>query len=243
MYSLLINIHYCTILLLLLGDMFVRKDQTKRVLSATDNLVPNKDIQFGYHSESGKKIRITYNGLGAERMDPNREYKNGVAYGAQPLKGRAEFEVEIVSYGANWSGSIKFGVMRYKKGVPIKSIDIPANPLDAVNHFVWDQQKLYNNLVTVHGEKTDYGYVHLVDLREGDHVGLCLSQNGPGVLEFTVNGESQGTAAPNLYDRNYDLYAVVDHWGDCVATTITKAGECLTFSTCMFIILYIYMYM
>ena len=238
MYSWLITLHYCTIHLLLLGDMRVRKDQTKRVLSATDNLVPNKDIQFGYHSESGKKIRITYNGLGAERMDPNREYKNGVAYGAQPLKGRAEFEVEIVSYGIGRNESLSFGVMRCKKGVPIKSIDIPDDPLDAVNYFVWFEQMLYNNLVTVRGKATDYGYVDLNDLREGDRVGLCLSQDG--VLEFTVNGESQATAATNLYERNSDLYAVVDHWSQCVATVITKAGECLTFSTCMFIILYIY---
>ena len=228
MYSWLINLHYCTIHLLLLGKyMKVRKDQTKRVLSATDNLVPNKDIQFGYHSESGKKIKITNNGLGAERMDPDSVISNGVAYGAQPLKGRAEVEVEIVSYGAGYNTSLSFGVMRCKKGVPIKSIDIPGDPIYAVNHFVWFEQEVHNNLVTVHGEITDYGYVDLADLREGDRVGLCLSQDG--VLEFTVNGESQGTVAPNLYDRNYDLYAVVDHWGQCVATTITKAGECLIF--------------
>ena len=224
MYSWLITLHYCTIHLLLLGDMRVRKDQTKRVLSATDNLVPNKDIQFGYHSESGKKIKITNNGLGAERMDPDSVISNGVAYGAQPLKGRAEVEVEIVSYGAGYNTSLSFGVMRCKKGVPIKSIDIPANPLNAVNHFVWVEQNLYNNLVTVPGEITDYGYVDLNYLREGDRVGLCLSQDG--VLEFTVNGESQGTAAKNLYDKNSDLYAVVEHYGRCVATTITKAGEC-----------------
>ena len=239
MYSWLINLHYCTIHLLLLGKyMKVRKDQTKRVLSATDNLVPNKDIQFGYHSAAGKQIRITNNGLGAEKMDPDGIQADGVVYGAQPLKGKAEFETEIVSYEARLSGSIGFGVMRCKKGILIKSIDIPNSPYDVVNYFVWIKQGLWNNLATVARGQTGYGYVDLDDLREGDRVGLYLSQDG--VLEFTVNGENQGTAATNLYNRNYDLYAVVEHWGQCVATTVTKAGQCchINFSTWL---IYIYM--
>ena len=204
----------------------MREDQTKRVLPATDNLLPNKDIQFGYHSASGKQIKLTNDGLGAERMNPDNVYDNGVAYGAHPLKGRAEFEVKIVSYGGKWSESIGFGVMRCKKGVPIKSTDIPDDPSGAVNHFIWTDHQLWNSFVTVADidERSDYGYVDLDDLREGDCVGLSLSQDG--VLEFTVNGESQGTAAMNVYNRNSDVYAVVDHWDNCVATVITKAGEC-----------------
>ena len=200
------------------------EDQTKRVLSATDDLVPNKDIQFGYHSASGKQIRITNNGLGAERMNPDSVYSDGVAYGAQSLKGRAEFEVKIVSSEAGRTESLGIGVMRCKKGVPIKSIDVPGNSYNAVNHFVWTDNQLYNNLVTVAGEQRDYGYVDLEDLREGDCIGLCLSQGG--MLEFTVNGESQGLATKNVYTRDSDVYAVVDHWGKRVATFITKAGEC-----------------
>ena len=53
--------------------------------------------------------------------------------------------------------------------------------------------------------------------------GLCLS--GDGVLEFTVNGESQGIEAENTYTRDTDVYAFVDHcWSDDTATVITKAG-------------------
>ena len=202
----------------------MRKDRTKGVLSATDNLVPYKDIQFGYHSASGKQIRLINDGLGAEKINPDMVYDNGVAYGAHPLKGRAEFEVKIVSYGLQWSDSLGFGVMRCKKGVAINSIDIPGNALGTVNYFFWFRQEVYNKLVSVARMRTDYGYVDLNDLCEGDCVGLCLSQDG--VLEFTVNGESQGTAATNVYVRNTDIYAVVDHWGRCFATVITKAGEC-----------------
>ena len=191
---------------------------------ATANFVPNEDIQFGYHSASGKQIRITDDGLGAERVDPDGVRNSGVAYGAHTLKGIATFEVKIVSYGVKSTWSLQFGVMRCKKGVPIESgRSIPSDSFNAADHCVWGDQRLYNNLVTP-GEESDYGYVDLDDLREGDCVRLRLSQDG--VLEFFVNGESQGIAAKNIYTRNSDVYAVVDHYGQCVATVITKAGEC-----------------
>ena len=132
----------------------------------------------------------------------------------------AEFEIKIVSYESKWTCSLGLGVMRCEKGVPGPSI--PRTPEYAANHCVWIDQQLYNNIVTPH-EESEYGYVDLDDLREGDCVGLRLSQDG--VLEFFVNGESQGIAAKNIYTRNSDVYAVVDHYGDCVATVITKAGE------------------
>ena len=214
--------------LVLSGYILVKEDQTRRLQdplseSDTDESTPNKDIQFGYHSATGRNIRITSNGLGAERMNPEYKYRDGVAYGAQPLKGLAEFEVKIVTYyyGAKWTPSLAFGIRRCKKGVPIKSgLGIPVDASDAKYHYVWADQRLFNNP----GEWSDYGYVHLYDLREGDCVGLRLSQDG--VLEFTVNGESQGIAAKNIYTRDTDVYAVVDHFACCIATVITKAGEC-----------------
>ena len=205
------------------------EDQTRRLQdplseSDTDESTQNKDIQFGYHSAAGKHIRITNNGLGAERMNPEDEFRYGVAYGAQPLKGLAEFEVKMMTYGANWFNSLQFGLRKCKKAVPIESGPfIPEDSYCAEYHCVWSGQRLSNNLVTP-GEESDYGYVDLDDLREGDCVGLRLSQGG--VLEFTVNGESQGIATKNIYTRDTDVYAVVDHYGHCVATVITKAGEC-----------------
>ena len=215
--------------LFLSGDMIVKEDQTRSLQdplseSDTDKLTTNKDIQFGYHSASGKQIRITNNGLGAEKMSPETDYKNGVAYGAQPLKGLAEFEVKMASYGGGWSHSIQVGVMRCKKGATIQSG--PGTPEDseyAKDHYVWAGHRLFNNLVTPR-ENSDYGYVDLDDLRDGDCIGLRLSRDG--TFEFFVNGESQGIAAKSIYTRGTDIYAVVDHCGQCVATIITKAGEC-----------------
>ena len=217
--------------LLLSGDMLVKEDQTRRLQdplseSDTDESTPNKDIQFGYHSAAGRSIQIINNGLGAERMNPDFYLLNGVAYGAQPLKGLAEFEVKMVSYyGAKWCGSIQVGLRRCKKGVPIESgPGIPEDSRYTKYHLVWSDQRIDNNLFTP-GEWSNYGYVDLRDLCEGDCVGLRLSQGG--VLEFTVNGESQGIAAKNIYTRDTesDVYAVVDHCGSCIATVITKAGE------------------
>ena len=214
--------------LLVSGIMLVTENQIRRLQdplseSDTDDLTPNKDIQFGYHNAAGRNVRITNNGLGAERMNAERKFRDGVAYGAQPLKGLAEFEVKMMTYGANWFNSLQFGLRKCKKDVPIKSgPGIPKDSYDAEYHCVWAGQTLSNNLVTP-GERSDYGYVDLCDLHEGDCVGLSLSQDG--VLEFTVNGESQGIAAKNIYTRDTDVYAVVDHCGRCVATVITKAGE------------------
>ena len=205
-------------------DQSWRRQENSASKPATANFVPNKDIQFGYHSASGEQIRINNDGLRAERMDPDRVADNGVAYGAHPLKGMAEFEIKIVSYETKWTWSLGLGVMRCEKGVPIEpGPSIPTTPQYAANHCVWIDTELYNNIVTP-SEKSEYGYVDLNDLHEGDYVGLRLSQDG--VLEFFVNGESQGIAAKNIYTRSSDVYVVVDHFSDCVATVITKAGEC-----------------
>ena len=36
-----------------------------------------------------------------------------------------------------------------------------------------------------------------------------------GVLEFFVNGKHQEIAAERIYQRGYDIYAVVDHCANC----------------------------
>ena len=197
-----------------------RRGQQYHLVQTAVQIVPSTDVQFDYHYIAGNQIRISSDGLEAERIDPDRVSSDGVVYGARPLKGKAEFEIRIVSYGTEWFGAIQFGVLRCKKGSTIRNV--PHDSQFASNHFIWANQQLFNNVVTPK-EQNDYGNVDLRDLREGDHLGLRLSEDG--VLEFTVNGESQGIAAENIYTRNSDVYAVVDHFGNCVATTITKAGE------------------
>ena len=212
--------------------LMIEDDQSRREQEALaeQNFIPYEEVRFGYHSTTGKAIRIISDGLGAERINPTEVAYHGITYGAHPLKGVVKFEVEIVSYGAGWRSSLGFGVMRCEKGVPIESIQ--SDSYDAANHCVWIDHLLRNKLVTP-GEVSDYGYVNLDDLRKGDRVGLRLSQDG--VLEFTVNGESQGIAAKNIYTRDTDVFAVVDHRAQCVATVITKAGEPFTVTTISYI--------
>ena len=160
---------------------------------ATANFVPNKDIQFGYHSASGEQnIRINNDGLRAERMDPDKPPNNGVVYGAHPLKGMAEFEIKIVSKETKWTwsfGSLGLGVMRCEKGVPIEpGLSIPILTDDAANHCVWIDTELYNKIVTPH-EESEYSYVDLDDLREGDCVGSGGSSYGSmGSMEPPLSG-------------------------------------------------------
>lgn len=187
---------------------------------------PSENIQFGYHSTTGERIQITSDRLGAERVDPYRFTRNdGIAYGARPLKGMAYFEVRLTCCWTSYSAtSLEFGVMRCKKGDPPEFINY------ANDCCLWSFQQLNSNLVTPQS-MPDYGYIDLSHLCEGDHIGLHISQDG--VLEFFINSESQGIAAKNIYTRDSDIYAVVKHHGNCVATRITKAGDSLSVSTCM----------
>ena len=208
-----------------LNELFRRRD-------CPSEQQPSENIQFGYHSAAKKHIQITSDRLGAERMDPYDRFVKlcGIAYGARPLKGTAYFEVKLMRSVSDSDTSLKFGVMRCKKGDPLESISIPTYVDREKDYCLWSHQWLNNNLFTPHS-MSDYGCVDLRDLCEGDYIGLCISQDG--VLEFFINSESQGIAAKNIYTRDSDIYAVVKHHGNCVATRITKAGDSLSVSTCM----------
>lgn len=144
-----------------------------------------------------------------------------MVYGEKPLRGTAEFEVELVSYGTGWSGTLKLGVMRCKTGNAITDKTIPRYSPEGTHHCVWSSDKLHNRLTDCFTEQ-HYGSVNLDELRAGDKLGMRITHDG--TLEFFVNGKHQGIAAEKLYQRGYDVYAVVDHYANCKATKITRAG-------------------
>ena len=164
-----------------------------------------EEIQFGYYSPSqhlGRLqdiVRITNDGLGSEAIGRVDGYG---AYGTLPLRGRAEFEVKIVN---SCGQSFQVGLMKFKK----------KNASGCIAHH--DLHR-FCDIFCEH-------LIHSCDHCEGDNFGLRLSEDG--ALEFTVNGESQGIAAENVYTRDTDVYAFVDHydWDNGAATVITKAGE------------------
>ncbi len=183
----------------------------------------DETVQFGYHNISSPQIKISEDGRSAEKRDPDSHYAHGVAYGARPLKGTAEFEVKIAAYGTGWSGTIKLGVMRALRDMALVGGPcVPRYSPEGVDHCVWSSDKIHNRLGTPAVERTYTGAMNLDELREGDRVGLRLSHDG--VLVFFVNGKSQGVAAENIYDKEFDVYAVVDHYANCKATVITRSG-------------------
>lgn len=181
-------------------------------------------VQFGFLPVCSHQMRVSEDGATAEKKDPVSYYAHGVVYGGKPLRGTAEFEVEIASYGTAWSGTLKLGVMLCKVGSEVLAKDIPRYSPEGSGHCVWSSDKVHNRLPGHTGSsERHYGYVNLDDLREGHRLGMRLSRDG--VLVFFVNGRSQGVAAERVHRKGYEVYPVVDHYANCKATRITRAGE------------------
>ena len=187
--------------------------------------LPQQTAHFGFHDKSSGHTRVTDNGKRATKRKPKLQYANGVVYSDSALNnGTVEFEVAITSYGTDWSGNIKIGVARFTSGYIIQPHNVPKYSTEASGHCVWSSKTLYNRLKSNRNgdQEREYGSIDLDSLREGDRLGLSLSHDGK--LTFFVNGESQGLAAQGVYEEGYDVYAVVDLYGNCKAIAITRAG-------------------
>ena len=171
-----------------------------------ETFIRSQTLRFGACS---KHVTVTDNGRIAAKNNPKIQYADGVVYSASPLNGTVEFEVKITSYGTPWSGNIKIGVAKFRVGKSIA--EVPRYSPEAPGHCVWSSDTLYKG----GAEERQYGSIDLDSLREGDRVGLSLSHDGK--LTFSVNGQSQGLAAQGVYEQGYDVYAVVDLYGNCRA--------------------------
>ena len=176
-------------------------------------------IQFCYHyHHDPQRIQLNNCNLSAEKVDPDRNYAHGVVYSAWPLQGTAEFEVELTSVRNELSRNLKIGVMRCRGH--LKDQHIPRYSSPELNYCMWCANNLHDSMVAM--VKKPYGSVNLDNLKKGDRVGLRLNRNG--TLQFLVNGVVQGTAAQNVYMKGWNVYVVIDHYGDCTGTKITRAG-------------------
>ena len=192
--------------------------------SSEDTFVLRSAVKFGFHSVHGPNIKLSKNRQLAERINHSDTFSGGVVYGAKVLRGTTEFEVMITSYETKlWNGTIRLGLMQCKAGSKIMHSDIPQNYLGITNYCMYSSASIKNMLVGYSGStELKYGSTNLNDLREGDRLGLQVSHDG--VLTFFVNGKSQGVAAQGVYQDGYDLYPVVDVYGQCTAVRITRAG-------------------
>lgn len=186
-------------------------------------LSSKKVIQFGFHLVAGKNIILSENGLEALRQEPDNDPYDAVVYGGEPLKGTAEFEVEILHYNdSKWRGSVQIGVMRLREGNELEQHNIPRLSECGDNHCIWLYDEVYNRLdQKLH--KTDYSTQNLQTLREYERVGLQLTHEGD--LYFFMKGKCLGLAASGVYMSGYDVYPVVDVSGGCRAVKITRAGQ------------------
>ena len=165
-------------------------------------------------------MTIAENGYSAFKKNPESQYAHGVVYSDQYVKGDCEFEVEITSYGTSWSGNIKLGIMRCQGQI---SSNIPRYSPEALNHCMWAATEFYNYIIGGNLETYPYGNITLDSLRQGDRLSLHITEGGD--LSFSVNGEDQGVAMRGVYKQGWDVYIVVDHYGNCVSTRIIKASE------------------
>lgn len=198
--------------------------QAQQQDSPSKTFILPQTVQFGFHDVCSEQIRIADNGLKAEKKDPSLHYAHGVAYSALPLRGTAEFEVAMTDYGTGWSGTLKLGIAKYKTGGSVQMNKIPRYSPEAADHCVWSSDKVHNRLRSnQNGAEKQYGAMDLDVLREGDRLGLRVSHDG--ILTFFVNGKCQGVAADKIYEKGHDVYVVVDHYANCKATVITRAGK------------------
>ena len=171
-----------------------------------------------YHSHL---TRISNDGLEARKTHPEQFKDLGAVYSERPVKGHVEFEVEMISYGDSWAGSLRLGVMlRHKSQTRLWEVAPPRFTPLAANHCVWDANRIHNNIITM--KMMPYSE-DLWKLQEGDRAGLLITSDGE--LHFLVNGEPQGRATYNIYRPGYDVYITVDHWANCTATRITRASK------------------
>jgi len=178
-------------------------------------------VTFGYSKLCNSEMVISRDGLSAYKKSPSDCYAQGVVYGEKPLNGVAEFEVEIVRCHIGWSGTIKIGVMKVPENINLSDIKVPRYSSDASGYCIWNVDRLYDNISS---REIPYGRVSLDTLKEGNRVGLKLDENGD--LSFLVDGNSQGVAYKNIISKGHKLFVVVDHYGTCAATRITRSGKC-----------------
>ena len=177
-----------------------------------------------YREFHASQTEVSEDGLIAKKKNPKENYGGGVVYSDSPLCGLCEFEVELTGYGTGWSGNFKLGIARFKTVDSLlafrDTIPIPRYSPEANNNCVWCDERIFDKIQRK--EDFRYGKKRLDDLREGDRLGLQITSEG--VLSFFVNDEYQGIALTDVYQTGYDIYAIVDHYGNAISTSVSKAG-------------------
>ena len=149
------------------------------------------------------------------------QYAKGVVFSEKPLKGLCEFEVELTGYGTTWSGNLKLGIMRHESKIKLDKSTIPRYSPESPEYCVWCASRLHDRIKQM--AELPYGHKTLDELREKDRLGFQITSDG--VMSFFLNGVHQGEAVHDVYAPGWDVYAVVDHYGNSKSTRITRASK------------------
>lgn len=188
--------------------------------------------KFGFNRRAiagNRNVGISADDMYVTRYDHEKVSDHGVVCGAMPFRGASIFEVELTIYKdrrtkkRKWGWSVAVGILRHTVDYKLDRFSVPQSfEFGSGRIVVWTRHEVMNKLGWSRQKQFKYGKMHLNDLKTGDRIGIQVERNGN--LFFTVNGESQGLAANNVYLEGYDVYPVVDMTGDCIAARIIRAG-------------------
>lgn len=173
----------------------------------------------------GSNAFVDVQGIIAERKLPghNDNLAGGVVYGSRPLRGRSKFEVEILRCSHKY-GTLKIGIARHR---PRGRYTIPQIAETAEGHLVWLGDGIYSGdkeLLPSRAKK--FSTIDLHDVCHDCKIGFDLRSNG--TLSFTINGQTIGIAANNVFKEGYEVRPVVDLFGGCrVRITEALTSKCI----------------
>ena len=153
---------------------------------ATNNLTP-----IGFHSLHGENIRITGNGMIAERVG---SYCRGICFSNRPVRYNEHISIRIVEMSDFWSGVLRFGFTTKDPSTLRNSLPKYACP----------------NL-------TNCGHTFAKALPERYSHKNCilsfyLSTNGN--VHYSINNVDKGIILENVKINNGPFWAVIDLYGN-----------------------------
>lgn len=163
----------------------------------------NSEPRLRFHPNFGRNVRVSNNGLSANREKPIRTFDNAILFSNRPLRPRELFEVMLDMVSNHWKDSISIGVT----GLRPDETQLPptATELKQFTLLLSGSSLLLNgNLI-----RNDFLPFHLDSLKAGSRIGVMLNED---YIHFYVDGIDYG---PAYECKVQNVFAVVDLYGQC----------------------------
>ncbi|XP_022100637.1 neuralized-like protein 4 isoform X3 [Acanthaster planci] len=173
--------------------------------------VPADDNILRFYHLHGRNVKISNNGLRAQRPSATGEFNDAIIMSNRPLRVGEMFEITIEKMVDRWSGSIEAGVTT----IAPEELDFPSTMTD-LDHDTW---MLSGACVMKDGLMLNNSYgLDLDTVHEGDRIGI---RSWEETLHFFLNGRDMGTACTNVPS---DVYAVIDLYGQCAQVSLVPSS-------------------